>query len=129
MKWFLKVVRDNYANFSGRARRQEYWMFFLFHIIFLYGSMFISGMLAGATDTPAFMIIYVIYAFGILIPALAVSVRRMHDVGKSGWYMLIPIYSFILAVTEGETGPNQYGPDPKVPTSEEINDIGKTEIE
>lgn len=129
MKWFLKVVRDNYANFSGRARRQEYWMFFLFHIIFLYGSMFISGMLAGATDTPAFMIIYVIYAFGTLIPALAVSVRRMHDVGKSGWYMLIPIYSFILAVTEGETGPNQYGPDPKVPTSEEINDIGKTEIE
>ena len=54
-----------------------------------------------------------IYSLAILIPSLAVGVRRMHDVGKSGWFLLIPIYSLILAITEGNKGGNQYGSDPK----------------
>ena len=129
MKWYLKVVRDNYANFSGRARRKEYWMFFLLNIIFIYALAFISGVLVAATESSVFMIIYAAYAFGVLIPSLAVGVRRMHDVGKSGWYLLIPIYSFILAVTEGEKGANQYGEDPKAENIEEIDEIGKPQIE
>ena len=58
-------------------------------------------------------IIYNIYSLGTLLPLIAVAARRMHDVGKSGWYMLIPIYSLILACTEGEAGENMYGPNPK----------------
>ncbi|WP_346881405.1 DUF805 domain-containing protein [uncultured Algibacter sp.] len=129
MKWYLKVVKENYANFQGRARRQEYWMFTLFHLIFFYALIFISGLLVALTESAALVFIYVIYVLATLVPALAVAVRRMHDVGKSGWYILIPIYSFILAVTEGEKGPNQYGPDPKGADLEEINEIGKPEIE
>lgn len=136
MKWFLKVVRDNYANFEGRARREEYWMFTLFNIIFIIAIMLISGLLAGAFDAPAFMGLYIIYALGVLIPGIAVAVRRLHDTNKSGWFYLVALIPFIgsiwlivLLVTEGDSGPNQYGPDPKVPTSEEINEIGQKEIE
>ncbi|MCE2743744.1 MAG: DUF805 domain-containing protein, partial [Fluviicola sp.] len=60
-----------------------------------------------------------IYSLAVLLPSLAVAVRRMHDVGKSGWFVLIPIYNFILAVTEGDSGSNEYGNDPK----SEGNDI------
>ena len=126
MKWYLKVVRDNYANFEGRARRKEYWMFTLFHIIFIYALAFLSGVLVGITEVAAFLALYVIYVLAVLVPSIAVSVRRMHDVGKSGWYILIPIYSFILAVTEGDKGPNEYGPDPKASEVEEISEIGKS---
>ena len=98
-------------------------------MIFIYALAFISGVLVAATESSVFMIIYAAYAFGVLIPSLAVGVRRMHDVGKSGWYLLIPIYSFILAVTEGEKGANQYGEDPKAENIEEIDEIGKPQIE
>jgi uncharacterized membrane protein YhaH (DUF805 family) len=54
-----------------------------------------------------------IYSIAVLIPGIAVAIRRMHDVGKSGWFILIPIYNLILAVTEGQRGPNEYGEDPK----------------
>lgn len=129
MKWYLKVVRDNYANFKGRARRKEYWMFALFHIIFAYGGMLILGFLAVAMESPLIILLIYIYLLATMIPSLAVGVRRMHDVGKSGWYLLIPIYSFILAVTEGDAGSNEYGPDPKAPNKEGINQIGEKEIE
>lgn len=122
MKWYLKVVKDNYANFEGRARRQEYWMFALFHIIFTYGGLFLLGLAAYAIDSPAIVAIIYVYLLATFVPAIAVSARRMHDVGKSGWYQLIPIYSLILAVTEGDKGPNEYGEDPKG-NSEEINKI------
>ena len=136
MKWYLKVVKDNYANFSGRARRKEYWMFTLFNIIFLYGLILISGALTYATETPVFMFLYVIYALAVLIPSFGVVVRRLHDTGKSGWYYfvsLIPLVGFIwllvLLVTEGDKGPNQYGPDPKAIDNEEIEEIGQPQIE
>ncbi len=108
MNWYLKAI-GQYADFSGRARRKEYWMFTLFNLIFIYG---ILG-LAVVAEVPALMFVYAIYIMGVFIPTLAVGVRRMHDVGKSGWYLLIPIYSLVLAVTEGESGDNQYGQDPK----------------
>lgn len=107
MEYYLKVVKDNYANFNGRARRKEYWMFVLFHII----AIVVIGAVDGAIGT--YPLLYVIYLLGTIVPTYAVMARRMHDVGKSGWYMLIPIYSFILAVTEGEMGENIYGEDPK----------------
>lgn len=136
MKWYLKVVRDNYANFTGRARREEYWMYTLFNSIFLIGIVAVSGVFVSITDTPAFMGLYLIYLLGIILPSLAVIVRRLHDVGKSGWFYFItlvpfvgPIWLFVLFVTEGDKGPNQYGPDPKAEHIEEIDEIGKPQIE
>jgi uncharacterized membrane protein YhaH (DUF805 family) len=106
MNYYLKVLQ-NYVTFSGRARRKEYWMFILFNTIFASVFGFVCGLI-GVPDLAN------LYTLAILLPSIAVGVRRMHDVGKSGWFLLIPIYNFILAVTEGEKGENQYGQDPKV---------------
>jgi uncharacterized membrane protein YhaH (DUF805 family) len=105
MKWYIKVL-TNYATFGGRARRKEYWMFFLFNIL-IGVILTIIGMQAG------FESLGNLYSLVVLIPGIAVAVRRMHDVNKSGWYCLIPIYNLILACTEGTQGDNEYGPDPK----------------
>ncbi|MEP1489780.1 MAG: DUF805 domain-containing protein [Algibacter sp.] len=136
MKWYLKVVRDNYANFQGRARRQEYWMFNLFQLIFVYGGMAILGGIGYAIDIPFLVFIIYIYILATLIPSIAVSVRRLHDVGKSGWFLLISlipiiggIWIFVLSVTEGDKGTNEYGPDPKAENVEEIDEIGKPQVE
>lgn len=116
MNYYFEVFKK-YAEFKGRARRKEYWMFTLFHLIVAYALMFT------AMKFPSVMIVYFIYALGALIPSLAVGVRRMHDVGKSGWYLLIPIYNLILACTNGEEGKNEYGEDPKNP-GDAIEEIG-----
>lgn len=108
MNWYLKVVK-NYVSFSGRARRKEYWMFFLINIIITYGIMGI-GM---ALESTSVMMLANLYSLALLLPSLAVAVRRMHDVGKSGWFILIPIYNLILLCTNGNIGSNEYGPDPK----------------
>ena len=100
MNYYVKVLK-NYAVFTGRARRKEYWMFILFNAI-------ISIVLSMIEPT-----IYTIYSLAVLIPSIAVGVRRMHDVGKSGWYLLIPLYNLILACTDGDSGDNEYGSNPK----------------
>jgi uncharacterized membrane protein YhaH (DUF805 family) len=105
MDYYIKVLQ-NYATFTGRARRSEYWYFFLFNLI----AGFIFGILESMMNTS---VLSGIYTLAVLIPGIAVGVRRMHDVGKSGWFLLIPIYNLVLALTEGEKGENQYGPDPK----------------
>ena len=119
LEMYKKVVFENYANFNGRARRREYWMFFLLNIIISYGLLFGLGFIS-----PKLIIISSLYSLAVLIPGFAVGVRRMHDIGKSGWFILIPIYNIVLLATEGEKGPNQYGADPKN-HFEEINEIGK----
>ena len=108
MNYYLSVFKK-YATFSGRARRSEYWYFGLFNLIIVYGLAF----LAGATQVSLMNVLLVIYYLVSLIPGIAVSVRRMHDVGKSGWYILIPIYNLVLACTNGTVGENAYGEDPK----------------
>lgn len=109
MNYYFKVLR-NYATFSGRARRKEYWMFVLFHII-------VTLLFSSICERMGVPELASLYTFAVLLPSIAVGVRRMHDVGKSGWFLLIPIYNFILVVTEGEKGENQYGADPKAENS------------
>lgn len=123
--WWKKVVVDNYANFNGRARRSEYWYFVLVNLII--------SIVLGLTD--GFLGLFIgpeengrgilgtISSLIFLIPSIAVAARRMHDVGKSGWYMLIPIYNLVLACTPGEQGKNEYGQDPKG-LGDEISEIG-----
>jgi uncharacterized membrane protein YhaH (DUF805 family) len=124
MEWFLKVVRDNYANFKGRARRKEYWMFVLFCFLFAIVAVILDNILGttieiGYQSLP-YGWIYSIYGLALIIPSLAVLVRRLHDVGKSGgWFfiVLIPligsIWLLVLLCTEGNSGENVYGPSPK----------------
>ncbi len=107
----VKSVFSQYATFSGRARRSEYWYFVLFNYI-----VSIVLVLTGVQ-----MLSY-IWSLATLIPGLAVAVRRMHDIGKSGWFLLIgfiPIVGFIwlLVLCCKDSQPdNQYGPNPKAVT-------------
>jgi protein TonB len=132
VKWFVKALK-HYADFRGRARRKEYWMFTLFNLIFSYlwsavimwqAGNIIYGYVFGGASAYGFgikiMLIILLYSFAVLLPSLAVTVRRLHDIGKSGWWYFItllpfvgPIWLFILLVTNGDTGDNEYGPDPK----------------
>ena len=105
MNWYLKVLRQ-YVDFDGRARRKEYWLFQLFNLIIVYGLFFLGYSMQS-------LLLYYVYVLGTLIPSIAVAVRRMHDVNKSGWFILIPIYNLILCCMPGTVGENAYGPDPK----------------
>lgn len=124
MEWMLMPYR-RYAQFDGRSRRQEYWMYFLFQIlvqavgfvlIVLIGSMGdIGNILSGILG-----LAFVVFVLGSIVPGIAVAIRRMHDIDKSGWTLLIGLIplvgSIILLVfycTEGTRGPNRFGPDPK----------------
>lgn len=104
----ISTCFNKYAEFGGRARRSEYWWFFLFTLIV---SMVLS---------PLSTALSVLASLALLVPSLAVGVRRMHDTGRSGWYLLIsliPLVGTIILIvwlaTEGEPGANQYGESPK----------------
>ncbi len=127
----VKKCFSNYANFNGRARRSEYWWFFLFCFIIRIGAMIIDGSFSnkalesGSAGTGMFSIIV---GLALIIPTIAVGVRRMHDVGKSGWYLLIPIYNLILCCTDGEKHVNVFGDDPKGGIDQnEIEQIGNNQ--
>ena len=119
MNWYLKVLKQ-YADFSGRARRKEYWMFVLFNMIFAIVAAILDNVLGIAMEGTGYGPLYGIYALAVLIPGLAVAVRRLHDVGKSGWMILISlipligaIWLLVLMVTDSNPGENQYGQNPK----------------
>ena len=104
---YYKDVLRNYAKFDGRARRSEYWYFMLFNFIIF------ATILIAIEIIVDLNFLYDIYSLAIIVPSIAVAIRRMHDVGKSGWYGLIPFYNLYLAVQDSEPGSNQYGPNPK----------------
>lgn len=112
MNWYIEVLKK-YAVFSGRARRKEYWMFVLFNIIIVFVLGIIEG-LAGIVGPN------LIYGLAIMIPGIAVSVRRLHDTNRSGWWLfigLIPLIGTIVLIVfmvqDSQSGENQYGRNPK----------------
>jgi uncharacterized membrane protein YhaH (DUF805 family) len=120
MQWYIDVLKK-YTVFSGRARRKEYWMFVLFSFIV---SVVLSildrvlGLNYGPGDSNGWL--QTIYGLAVLLPSIAVAIRRMHDTNRSGWWILINlipcvgfIWFIVLAAQEGTAGDNQYGPDPK----------------
>ncbi len=119
MNWYLKVLKQ-YADFNGRARRKEYWMFILFNLIFSVIAVALDNATGMAMPGIGYGPISGLYSLAVLIPGLAVAVRRLHDIGKSGWMILITlipiiggIWLLILLATNGKSGSNEYGPDPK----------------
>lgn len=126
IRYYISVWKNAF-NFNGRARRSEYWYFVLMHFIIL----FVLGFIDISQGYENFGISS-IYRIAALVPYFSVAVRRMHDTGKSGWYIIAPFYNIILAATEGYYGPNEYGDDPKNPsanfeeeTDEAIGSIGQ----
>ncbi|MBD8081326.1 DUF805 domain-containing protein [Chryseobacterium caseinilyticum] len=131
MKWYLKVLKQ-YADFNGRARRTEYWMYLLFNMIFAAVAAVLDNIL-GLKFSPEipYGYIYLLYGLAVFLPGLGVAVRRLHDVGKSGWFMLIAlipiiggIWLIVLMATDGTPGRNEYGVNPKE-NFNEINEIGQ----
>jgi len=123
MNWYLKVLKQ-YADFRGRARRKEYWMFALFNMIFIIIAMILDNVLGLTAGELPYGVFYFLYALVVLIPGLAVTVRRLHDVGKSGWMILIAlipiigaIWLLVLMVTDSNPEENQYGLNPKEVTA------------
>ena len=125
--WWKQAVFENYANFNGRARRSEFWYFTLFNsvvnlVFFILLGIVASGAGNGAFGTAivALYIGYTLYNLALFIPSIAVAVRRLHDINKSGWAVLvglIPVVGYIILIiwfaTEGTSGPNIYGDNPK----------------
>jgi uncharacterized membrane protein YhaH (DUF805 family) len=123
MNYYLKVLQ-NYATFSGRARRSEFWYFALFNLIFAILAMVLDNVLGTTFNRGGFEMpygyIYLLYVLATFIPALAVTVRRLHDVGKSGWMyliILIPIiggiWVLVLFFRDSNTESNKWGENPK----------------
>lgn len=121
MKWYLKAIKQ-YADFQTRARRKEYWMVVLFNIIISFILFFIdfSFFIDENNLNAQFPIFSLLYSLFMFIPSLAVTVRRLHDAGKSGWnilFGLIPILgTFILLYfyfLDSVPGENKWGPNPK----------------
>jgi uncharacterized membrane protein YhaH (DUF805 family) len=119
MSWYLKVLR-NYAVFHGRARRKEYWYFVLVNIIISVALAIVDGVTGTYNSDVGFGLLSGIYTLAVLIPGIAVSVRRLHDIGRSGWWLLVilvplvgAIVLFIFMVLDSKPEQNEYGPSPK----------------
>jgi uncharacterized membrane protein YhaH (DUF805 family) len=110
MNWYLEVLKK-YAEFDGRARRKEYWMFALFNYIVI-AALGVVFILAGMGKAVPMLVN--LYQLAIVLPYFGVGIRRMHDTDHSGWWIIVPIVGLVLACMEGTQGPNRYGPDPKL---------------
>lgn len=126
MNWYLHVLK-NYATFSGRARRKEYWMFFLFNVLISLGLGVldvVAGTYSVEYETGFFS---ALYSLLVLIPSIAVSVRRLHDTNRSGWWIvisLIPIIGvlvlFVFTCLDSQPGTNRFGANPKEASSQTL---------
>ena len=104
MHWFLDPIQNHYVDFTGRATRQQFWMFILFNIII---SVIVNVVATGIH----LRFLTTLYSLVVLLPCLALGARRLHDIGKSGWWQLICLIVFF--VQDSHPGNNEYGPNPK----------------
>jgi uncharacterized membrane protein YhaH (DUF805 family) len=114
VSYFKRVVLEKYADFSGRARRSEYWWFTLANVIVA----LVLALLIAVADI--FWVLYVLYGLALIVPSIAVTIRRLHDTDKSGWWILIGLVPFVGGIIllvfmciDSTRGPNQFGPSEK----------------
>ena len=117
---WIKLPLQRYADFNGRSRRKEFWLFQLIYIPITLTVVLFAGMGASSLAT----LVLAVTILGLFIPQLALQVRRFHDQGKSGWFALFNLIPYIgifivliFMIVEGTEGENEYGPDPKLPAS------------
>ena len=122
MNWYIEVLKK-YAVFKGRAQRKEYWYFVLFYTLTYIVLVLIDNATGTFSTASQVGLLSGIYALVVLIPSIAVGVRRLHDTSRSGWWMLIvlvPIIGFIVLIVffvfDSTPDENQYGPNPKAAT-------------
>lgn len=115
-EYFLDVITNHFADFNGRARRKEYWMFFLCNFVV----SLVLGIVMGLISETAANVVNILYTLALLLPGLSLGVRRLHDTGKSGWFMLLGLIPLVGAIillvffcTDSQPGSNEYGPNPK----------------
>lgn len=121
MNWFFDAIKNRYADFDGRASRQEFWMFNLFYLLFVIAiSLLIIPFGNSETGLNIIFGIIVIYSLGLAIPIWAVTVRRLHDIGLSGWWSLLSFIPYlgtvillIMCCMDSKPGSNKYGNNPK----------------
>ena len=112
MKWYIDVIKQ-YAVFTGRARRTEYWMYALFYVI----GLVVLGLIEGVLGLPS--VLTSLYSLGLLLPSIGVGIRRLHDIDRTGWWMLLgltcigTIVLIVFFIQDSTPGDNQYGPNPK----------------
>jgi uncharacterized membrane protein YhaH (DUF805 family) len=120
MEWYLMALK-RYAEFNGRSRRKEYWMFTLYNIVIVM-VLYLAGlvMLLRGSISMVFFGLAILYWLAVLVPGLAVCVRRLHDIDKSGWFILVSlipavggIILLVLVCLDGTPGDNRFGPSPK----------------
>lgn len=119
MSWFLLALKK-YATFRGRSQRSEYWYFFLFYLLIVVALSFFDVLLGTFSETGDFGLFSGLFMLAMLVPSLAVGVRRLHDIGRTGWWLLIAfvpivgtIVLLVFAVKDSEPGTNAYGSNPK----------------
>ena len=115
MEIVVDTLKNRYAQFTGRARRKEYWMYML-----AYALVYVALMVISSVSETIGGLLMLVFALGLLIPSLALGFRRLHDIDKSAWWLLIGLIPILgglvllyFAVLPGTVGPNRFGPDPK----------------
>jgi uncharacterized membrane protein YhaH (DUF805 family) len=127
-EYFKECYTKNYVNFHGRARRKEYWSFQLMYFLVILGTAIIAGLMGGfdnnfESDSPSYLVLtlfLVVFILGSILPSLAVTVRRLHDIGMTGWVILVGLIPYIgwfiimvMSFIPSQSGDNQYGRYPK----------------
>lgn len=106
---YYKRVLNKYAVFTGRATRSEYWYFFLFNMLIVFGLGMLEGILDIAPNTDE-SVLGGIYQLAVLVPAVAVAIRRLHDTGHGGWWIIVPFANIIFLFMKSEERENEFGP-------------------
>ena len=119
MNWYIEVLKK-YTEFSGRSRRKEYWYFVLFNFIVSFLFIGVDVILGTFNSEAGYGVFNTAYSLAVLLPTIGVGIRRLHDIGKSGWWLLIGLIPLIGAIVlivffvkDSQPGENQYGPNPK----------------
>jgi uncharacterized membrane protein YhaH (DUF805 family) len=119
VNWYLEVLKK-YTVFTGRARRKEYWFFVLFNVLIIVLLVMVDGLLGTFNEEAGVGLFSGLYSLAVLIPGIAVLVRRLHDIDRTGWWALIGLVPFVggivllvMAVLDSTPGENRFGPNPK----------------
>ena len=120
MKWFLDCLKNKYATFEGRARRKEYWYFVLFYVLAIVALAIVDEMIGTFSEEAEIGLLSGLFVLATFIPSLAVTVRRLHDTDRSGWWILInlipiigAIVLLVFTVLDSQPGANRFGENPK----------------